>query len=442
MNSLPSSATSLGLKTFGQSGSGRSIVANDQLHHMLEGFQELSRIPSSEGYHALALTNAVNGLRGGAAPVNSYLKNGSATRRCIVGDGFEIEYELINYYGGPQTDVVILDIRLLGREAQKEQRAALWEVEWESERSESKWSPKERPAMFLRTNGAMTGKEDSRLKIGINGYCENLAHAANMMPSHITRGDEGALEKLKGNGYTLFYVPQHGALKSGWRCVRNLGRSSTREDMEAARILAGYMKEAHDKGLYVEWTSHRGGSKVLTKAMEQLALRQINLDGKQTIFLSDATSSHYLADDARRKIGMNTNDSTWYKATPGIAQLAGGSVIGTAKPVMSVNTFIKYTSKEDRINKLIDTGYHTLKFIKGAKKVAMGGFSIYGMATAATAMGISFSTAKLLLGVMTVKGVQVAAETSLASIPSLNEGYHSSPTDPFKQLVQRTRLRK
>lgn len=126
MNNLSASASNMGLKAFGNSGSGRSVLANNQLHQMLEGFQEMSRIPSSEGYHALALSSAVNSLRGGVVPVNSYLKHGSATRRCIVGAGFEIEYELNNYYGGPQTDVVILDIRITQDAADDAKKAALW----------------------------------------------------------------------------------------------------------------------------------------------------------------------------------------------------------------------------------------------------------------------------------------------------------------------------
>ncbi|WP_444941930.1 hypothetical protein ACJJI3_06635 [Microbulbifer sp. ZKSA004] len=432
MNSLPSSATSLGLKTFGQSGSGRSIVANDQLHHMLEGFQELSRIPSSEGYHALALTNAVNGLRGGAVPVNSYLKNGSATRRCIVGDGFEIEYELINYYGGPQTDVVILDIRLLGREAEKGKRAALWEVEWESGDSGGSWARKEEPAKFLRTNGAVAGKKDSPLKIGINGYCKGLDHAAEILPSHITRGDAIALEKLQDKGYTIFYVPQDGVTKAGWRFVKNLRTGTTAKDMEAARILAGHMKEAHDKGLYVEWTSHRGGSKVITKAMELLALKQVNVDEKQKIFLSDATSSHYVADNLRRKVGMNTKDSTWYKATPGVAQIVGGSELGLGKVAMEVGELCKSRTREAFANKLVDAFDSAVKLYKGADA------TVVTFATVAATSGLSFAGAKALFGILAA----ATANTTLASIPSLNEKYHSGSTIPLKQLLQKGLVKK
>ncbi|WP_444917005.1 hypothetical protein [Microbulbifer sp. JMSA003] len=433
MNSLPSSATSLGLKTFGQSGSGRSIVANDQLHHMLEGFQELSRIPSSEGYHALALTNAVNGLRGGAVPVNSYLKNGSATRRCIVGDGFEIEYELINYYGGPQTDVVILDVRLLGREAEKGKRASLWEVEWKSGSSgRGSWSPKEEPTMFLRTNGAVTGKEDSRLKIGINGYCDDLVHAAKILPSHIVRGDTTELEKLQSKGYTLFYVPQEGAAKAGWRYVKNLGHGTTARDMEAARILAGHMKEAHDKGVYVDWISHRGGSKVITKAMELLATRQVNVGEKQKIFLSDATSSHYVADNLRRKVGMNTKDSTWYKATPGVAQIVGGSELGLGKVAMEVGELCKSRTREAFANKLVDAFDSAVKLYKGADS------TVVVFATLAATSGLSFAGAKALFGILAA----ATANTTLASIPSLNEKYHSGSTMPLKQLLQKSLVKK
>ncbi|WP_444943846.1 hypothetical protein ACJJIK_00145 [Microbulbifer sp. ZKSA006] len=437
MKNIPALASNMGLKAFGNSGSGRSVMANNQLHQILAGFQEMSQIPSSQGYHALAIINAINHLRGGAVPVNSFLKDGSATRRCIVGAGFEIEYETNNYYGGPQTDVVILDIRITKNFAEEGSRAAMWEAEWQRDEHGNKhkgsWLPSDKPITFLNSRRKVTGKKDDPLKIGINGYSKNLEHAITILPSHISRGDNVALEKLKHKGYTLFYVPQSDNLKSGWRCVKNLGQAATMEDMEAARILASHMKEAHDKGLYVEWTSHRGGSKVLTKAMEQLALRQINVNGKQKIFLSDPTSSHYAADNLRRKIGINTNDLSWLNSTPGLAQLTGGSHLGTSDLTMSINVFFNYTAKEEKVDKIIDSLRHGVKFGEKSKKA----LTIVGGATLLSSMGVSFTTAQAFLGVLGWKTVKGAAAITLASIPSLNEGYHKDSAEPTKQLLRK-----
>ncbi|WP_444936181.1 hypothetical protein ACJJIW_20085 [Microbulbifer sp. JMSA004] len=296
--------------------------------------------------------------------------------------------------------------------------------------------------MFLNTSGNVTGKKDSPLKIGINGYCKDLNHAAEILPSHITRGDTVELEKLQGKGYTLFYVPQDGTAKAGWRYVKNLGRGTTAKDMEAARILAGYMKEAHDKGLYVDWISHRGGSKVLTKAMEQLALRRVNVDEKQTIFLSDATSSHYVADNLRRKVGMNTQDSTWFKATPGVAQVVGGSELGLGNIAMAVSALCRASTGEDRINKFVDAGQSATNFYKEAKKVATPTILAVSTAVSASTMGYSFAGTKALLVALGAKGLKLAASTTLASIPSLNEQYHSGATMPLKQLLQKSLAKK
>ncbi|WP_444902517.1 hypothetical protein ACJJIG_10155 [Microbulbifer sp. SSSA007] len=432
MSTLPESASSMGLQPFGQSGTGRSIMANGQLHGLLEGYKELSSIPSSEGYHALAITSAVNSLRGGVAPVNSFLKEGSSTRRCVIGAGFEIEYELNNYYGGPQTDVVIIDIRLTGDQSESRNRAALWNANFSS--SVDRWISKDAPEYILEKSSKVSGSKESPFKIGINGYSRDLDHAINILPSHISRGDTNNLNKLKENGYLLFYVPQKGALKSGWRCVRNLGKSITREDLEAARILANHMKEAHDKNYHVEWTSHRGGSKVLTEAMKLLAQRQVDLAGKQKVFLSDHTSSQYAADVVRRKIGMNTDDATWNKSTPGIAQLIGGKNLGTADLAISANTLFKHTEKENRPGQAVDTLHHGRKLYKAGKKAVLTGTGAWTIVTTlSTKFGISFTMAQTIVGLLGLS----AAQTILSSIPSLNEGYHKSAAEPSKQLAQK-----
>ncbi|WP_445363480.1 hypothetical protein ACJJIQ_01495 [Microbulbifer sp. ANSA003] len=242
-------------KLFGEPGSGRAIYASNKLTQLLEGLVKVSRIPSSQGYNALAVISAINSLRSGSAPLYSFLKNGSATRRCIAGAGFEIEYETYRRYGecAPQTDVGIIDIRLTSDASSGAERAALWDVKWKksTNRDAGKWENSESPNFFLRTNDkALGSSEETALKIGINGYSEGLEHAAEILPTHISRGDKTELKKLQAKGYTLFYVPQEkGALKSGWRCIKNMGHKITTEDLQAARILAGHMKEAHDKGL-------------------------------------------------------------------------------------------------------------------------------------------------------------------------------------------------
>lgn len=312
-----------------------------------------------------------------------------------------------------------------------------WQPSEDDGAEQGRWLPSRKPMAFLSSSGKVTGKEDDPLKIGINGYSKKLEHAVTILPSHISRGDKVAQEKLQSKGYTLFYVPQSGRFKSGWRCVKNLGQTATVEDMEAARILAGHMKEAHDKGLHVEWTSHRGGSKVLTKAMEQLSLRQINVSGKQKIFLSDPTSSYYAADNLRRKIGMNVNDSSWYNSTPGMAQLVGGSRFGTSDFTMSINVLCNHTKKEDRADKLVDSLHQGVKLGEAAKKTAVTAAAVVGGAALLSTMGVSFTAAQALLGVLGWKTAKGAAGTSLASIPSLNEGYHKGPAEPTKQLLRK-----
>ncbi|WKT60197.1 hypothetical protein Q2E61_14985 [Microbulbifer thermotolerans] len=421
MNNAPAAITYSGLKPYGQTGTGRTLLVTAQHRQLLDGFKKISEIPSSEGYYAQSITKAVESLRGCTAPVNSFIKNGKPNRHCIVFSGFEIEYETGSYYGGPQTDVVIVDIRLTNDRAKDERRAALWQV---NATKAGDWRTKEQPESVLAPSSKIPGNADKPIKVGINGHCDKLEHAANMLPIHISRGNNSTLTELKDTGYHLFYVPQSGSnIKAGWSFIRDLGRSISPNNLEAARILAHHMKEAHEQGLYVEWTSHRGGSKVLTHAMKLLAQRQVKLGGRQKIFLSDHTSSHFDADIARRAVEMNTSDAKWHNATPGAAQLIAGKAFGSAELKCSINELIHHTPSDQRIEKIIDI---IAKGKESYKKAALTGSIAI---TLASTYGLSVAFASAL--------VKALGSTILASVPSLNEGYHKSSTEPLKQLIKK-----
>ncbi|MCX2835263.1 hypothetical protein [Microbulbifer thermotolerans] len=369
-------------------------------------------------------------MRGCTAPVNYFIKNGKPNRRCIVFSGFEIEYETGSYYGGPQTDVIIVDIRFTNDKAKGEKRAALWQV---NINNTGRWEPYDNPNPKLLGTPRVPGSEDCPIKVGINGYSEGLEHAARLLPDHIARGEERALHHLEKTGYQLFYVPQNSsALKAGWTFIKNLGRSISPSDLEAARILAHHMKEAHDQGLYVEWTSHRGGSKVLTQAMKLLSRKKINLKGKQRIFLSDYTSSHYEADIARRAIGMDTRDSKWYNSTKGVAQLVGGQSLGASNLACSINDLIHHTKPDERAGKTVVT-------------VASVGGTVYGVHQAAPTIAnlvANFSlTPAYAITILNAIGFVSTAGVIAASIPSLNEGYNKSAMDPIATLANKAAKR-
>ncbi|WP_346837847.1 hypothetical protein [Microbulbifer sp. SAOS-129_SWC] len=422
MHQAPTSPGYAGLRPYGQSGTGRTLLVNSHYKQMLDQFQQLSKASSSEGYHAQAITRAVGGLRGCVAPANSFMKNGNPNRRCIVFSGFEIEYELNSYYGGPQTDVVIVDIRLTPQSSSKIKKAALWRTNYQETRSQ--WITAEEPSLHLSGDKDLPGNENQPIKVGINGYCNNLNHAAGMLPSHIAKGEKIKLNMLKGTGYQLFYVPQSGsAIKAGWSFIKELGQPASQDEQQAARILAHHIKEAHDKGLHVEWTSHRGGSKVLTQAMKLLAKANINLAKKQKIFLSDHTSDQYEADLARRALGMNTDDSKWHNSTPGVAQLLGGRSLGAADLSCSINELFHHTPREERAGKVIDT------FVEGKKAIKSAMAAGSSIAVIVNTFGFSAAFASAICSTL--------ASTTLASIPSLNEGYHKSSTDPAKQLANK-----
>jgi len=419
-----------GFSRYGSSNNGRSVMVSDQHQTMLDGFQQISKIPSSQSYHALVITSAVNSLRSSSSPVNSFAKNGSPTRRCIVFSGCEIEYELVNYHGGPQTDVHIVDIRFTGDDSQHAKRAALWRVSFDNASQDWGVFKGQAPERQLKGTDTVAGTISQPLEIGVNGFCDGFVHAAEILPAHITRGEAAAEDALKSVGYQLFYVPvEKNSTKAGWTFLRDMGRTAeNKSNIQASRILAGHMKEAHDQGLYVEWTSHRGGSQVLIQAMKLLQRHRINVQGKQKIFLSDHTSSHFEADQARRAIGMDVRDSTWYNATPGIAQIMGGQSFGVASLACSIDGLLNHTKREEMPGKVVMVGGGV-----GAAAVATNKMApVVAQLVSSFALTPAFAWA--ITAALGLSGVRLAA----SSVPSFNNKYHKGTKDVVAQLANKS----
>jgi hypothetical protein len=402
-------------------GIGHTIRANGSMQNTINQYQSMSQQPSSTGYHALAIVNAVNALRASSSPLNSFVKHGSSTRRCIQCAGFEIEYDVNGeYYGGMQSDVVIIDIRPFAQDRDDVKRAALWQVTSDSDEG---WMVAQKPTESITALPAHSNSVESPIHIGINGYCDGIEHASTILPKHISRGKKVEEEKLKANGYGLFYVPvDHSAVKAGWNFLSKMGNSKLdKSGKESSGILAALMKEAHDRNLYVDWTSHRGGSQILTEAMKSLLNQYpgISFNGKQKIFLSDFTSSYVKADRARRAIGMDvTTEANWHNSASGVAQIAGGKHFGL-EDIRYANDERKRAPADENIGRLALIG----------QDVAKSGYGVYGAGLAVgsfiSTYGISAAAAYAIIGGLTTKGLLGAGKTGLASVPSLNEGFHS-----------------
>jgi hypothetical protein len=400
-------------------GTGHTIRADGAMQSKLNQYQSMSQTPSSKGYHALAIVNAVNSLRASTSPLNSFIKNNSPTRRCVQCSGFEIEYDVNGeYYGGIQSDVVIIDIRPITQNSNNLKRSGLWRVTYDDDKG---WHSQKKPIESITALSAKSSSIESPIRIGINGYCNGISHASRILPKHISRGKKSEEDKLKGTDYGLFYVPgDQSAVKSGWSFLRKLGNNKLdKSGKESSGILAALMKEAHDNGLYVDWTSHRGGSQILTEAMKSLLIQypSINLNGKQKIFLSDYTSSYVEADRARRSLGMNvTSESNWRNAGNGFAQIAGGSRFGIED--------IRY-SNDERRRAPADENLGRLAII--GEDLAKSAYGVYGagfaLGTFVSTYGISAAAASMIITCLTAKGVWDTSKAALSSVPSLNENF-------------------
>ncbi|MDK2779390.1 MAG: hypothetical protein KYX62_17235 [Pseudomonadota bacterium] len=420
---------------YGNKGAGRVLLASENMHGILKGFKDMSEQASATGYHALAVTRAIESLRSSTVPLNSFVKNGNPSRRCLQQSGFEIEYELCgDYYGGHQTDVLIMDVRPIVQTRDDAHRSALWDVTYDEDEG---WQTGERPTESIKKFSSLSKSIDNPIKVGINGYCDGLQHAAKLLPLHISQGQKNEEIKLRATGYPLFYVPSDkSAAKAGWKFLKKLGNTRLdKEGKEAAGVLASIMKEAHDNGLFVEWTSHRGGSHILTEAMKSLSKNNpgIDLQGRQKVFLSDFTSSYAETDRARRALGMAIEPGkTWYNSNSGLAQTIGGRQLGIADLEYSMDELSRSPENEKLGRGILMCG----KVASSAKSAFKGGAALGGMAYIIANYGFSASAATALISSITVATVAKVGKTGLASIPSLNEGYNS---DAGKALIEATK---
>lgn len=225
----------------------------------------------------------------------------------------------------------------------------------------------------------------------------------------------------KKTGYKLFFTPTPSAAKSGWTFLANIGRVFRDDNqIRSAQILANYMHEAHTKSLQVEWTSHRGGAFLLTEAMKILARKNVDLQKRQSIFISDNTTSHAVADKYRRQLNMDISETTWRKEGYGLGYVFGGSMFGVADAQIKLNVITKDSTRDTLAGKAA-----------GAMLDAWsGGQKLLGQGAAAAALVSQFGINGALAAAV-LKLLPVVAN----SIPSLTNEYASSSTKAIENAL-------
>ncbi|MAD44756.1 MAG: hypothetical protein CMH98_07100 [Oceanospirillaceae bacterium] len=403
--------------------SGRSIFVKESLYNDLKSLEQMAQIPGSDSYHALELMRSIDSLRAQAVPVNSFKKNSKNSPHCLVGSSFEIYFETNpSYLDQYQTVTVITDLKIKTSDQKNKKRAALWNVVYKDGRKKE-WTQKGQDPLNSVSIPNRGDKPSNPIQVGINGHCSGFDRAANYMPSHISRGNKTIEKRLQENGYQLLYVPYGSSVKAGWDFVRTLGNHLEDSNTnEAAAILSDYMYEAHQKNLHIEWTAHAGGTKVLTKAMRMLAQRSVNVDGKQAVYIADATSSALSADRARRSVGMNVSDNDWKYSNPkslNAAQWIGGKDFGTAGMACAV-TALGYDFSVENIFRV------GTQAISDNKALSAGIASASTMATTGfMPLATQFLQNPGIWSYATAGGVSLYA--LLSQVPALNQKRGSNP---------------
>lgn len=411
--SHPSSTNSSisALQAWGNRGSGRSILANGAKRALLDRYLIESSKQSDKALVAQELIKGVNSLRAAASPLNSMLKPGSPTRRLLVAGHFEIEYELNSYYGEQQTDIEIVDIRLTENSAKNQKRPALWKAV----ETKHGWFPSNKPSVKLETTSSQLGSKASPVSVGINGEGENLESAIKILPDHISRGSSSNLTRL-GQSFQVLYVPAAEGGKWGWRVLKALGTKCTDQQNKAAMLLAKHMHDAHSRKLFVEWTAHQDGSRVLAKAMEHLIQKNIDLEQRQKIYVSDHTSSEYELELSRRALNMDISDDKWANSRPGFKQLLHGTQFGYAPLSTKYLTLTFATPKGKEVGAAIDFGCEAFSLGKAVKGLGSGALAMQA--------GISWGVAGFL--------VATFGEALIASLPKSNKNYYKGLKNQLK----------
>ena len=267
------------------------------------------------------------------------------------------------------------------------------------------------------------------------GYCQGLAHAANLLPDHITKNGLGTTTKGVGanlfkTGYQLYFVPpEDNCLRAGFKSVGNMAKvfglrkGSTRS--KEAHILAGHMEDAHKAELYVDWTTHRGGAFTLTEAMSILADKGINLERRQSIFLSGATSSLDVADRLRRKLNMFYEDSWYNQNDLNVGELVGGSGFGLFRASTGMRRLAGKNKDLDPHNKDSYNVFQMVGDVAGFQKNAGIAASLGAGTPTGTALIAGLVTMSPL-GAYAVGAVAAgvsAAMIAAENIPTANENY-------------------
>lgn len=148
--------------------------------------------PSSQGYHALSMTKAVERLRAGGDLPNAQYQPQRPQRRCLVHSGFEIEYEVVPGVMG-QGSIEILAIRLTADKAKGRERSGLWDVRYSNASLSGGWLAEKWEPDFSQV------PDKSSVKVGINGYSGDLLSTAGSIATHIIRGSAAKEAELKKN---------------------------------------------------------------------------------------------------------------------------------------------------------------------------------------------------------------------------------------------------
>lgn len=402
---------------FERTGTGHNILVTRQMHAYLSDMQGQMSKPGDTQYYATAIINAVNSLRASSSPMNSSVSAGSPTRRKVRYNGFEIEYDVNgDYYGGNQTDVIIISILPVDQTDNIVDRSGLWNLSYDQRGG---WTASEQPVQSVLAFKNRSKSIKEPLRVGINGHCDGLRHAALIMPYHISKGNE---EKLRSEDLGLFYVPTEDSdLKAGWTYLKKLGNSRLdKKSKDAVGVLSQLMKEAHENKLYVEWTSHRGGSQILTEAMKQLSETYgiYNLEERQSVFLSDYSSDYVECDRTRRKLNMHIQKGSWLNSNKGIAQIASGSLFGLRDLQYKKDELVR-SPADERIGRGFLLARDTFNFAKDPYALAGA------VGAAVVANGISGGLAVTLLSAAAAALATKAPNIAINSVPSLNEGFHT-----------------
>lgn len=276
----------------------------------------------------------------------------------------------------------------------------------------------EKPGLFLMKNHAVDGNwiaeyleggavkgEGTDIPIGISDRYNSIVKSATIVNAHI---QASPYQDKRSKEFNLFFTPGKKTIGGLLHLKEAFAPTKAKSLQESAHLLAETMIKTKEAKLNVVWVSQRGGSGILTQAMNIVNEKGIKLGQEQKIFLSHPTTRHIKAYNLSRDLDMGTDRDFSSHNPINISEFIGGINIGGEL------NLINERQKQEGTYGWTKASWDSGKFVLSGEGVS----GTVKKLAAAAAIGSAFAPASAILaafGIAKIAAVTLAATGVAAS---------------------------